>query len=454
LTGPVRITAAAAPHPLNAKLIAAEALGEAARRPGGGVEIADPCEAELPEGARRGELTVNARLRVRAHPSHGEVVAASLLGEDGAELARKALAVSELGARGAQQGGRRDGPWIDLAVDLAGGAAAAVRLAPAAGAVIELDRIEVFPTRLRLAIAPGSGVASDGDAISFELPRGRELQRLDADGLELTLHLDRLLGDGLATRTHTAFSTIIEMKLGDLLPDRGDVTELRARGAGGVARVQLRRAPAPERYEGDPAGARVLVTGFQPFPPDCHHDNVSEIAIGALAPRALRGARVMRLVLPVEYDRAAAALVEVIGRCRPDVVIGFGQGGDAIALEEIAYNLQDGGELAHGRPDNRGAIRAAARIDPDAPIARDTRLPLAAIEAALAAIGEAPRRSRDPGRYICNNVMFASLGTAAPRAGFIHLPCTTSFDPAARARFGRIVQAAVQATIDARPGAA
>jgi hypothetical protein len=34
------------------------------------------------------------------------------------------------------------------------------------------------------------------------------------------------------------------------------------------------------------------------------------------------------------------------------------------------------------------------------------------------------------------------------RAGFIHLPYTTEFDDATRARFGAIVAAAIQATVD------
>ena len=94
-------------------------------------------------------------------------------------------------------------------------------------------------------------------------------------------------------------------------------------------------------------------------------------------------------------------------------------------------------------PDNRGIIRAAVPIDEAAPATRDTLLPLDAIEQALVALGESPQHSRDPGRYICNNVMFADLGDAGTRAGFIHLPYTTSFDDAARARFGNIVAAAV-----------
>jgi pyroglutamyl-peptidase len=305
-------------------------------------------------------------------------------------------------------------------------------------------------TAPRLAIAPGSGVMADADPLAFELPPGHRLDGLVADGADLLPRLGRLLAAGAATHAEAAAGARVEVRVGELLPGRGEVTELHARAAGAAARVQLRRAPAAERYEGDPGGVRVLVTAFQPFPPDCRHANVSEVAVGALELPALRGAQVMRLVLPVEYDRAAAAVTEAIARCRPDAVISFGQGRDAVALEEVAYNLQDTPEVPGGRPDNRGAIRAGAVIDPDAPPTRDARLPLDAIEAALAALGEAPRRSRDPGRYVCNDVMFASLGADVPRAGFIHLPVTTAFDDAVRARFGRIVLAAVQAVAAAR----
>jgi pyroglutamyl-peptidase len=141
----------------------------------------------------------------------------------------------------------------------------------------------------------------------------------------------------------------------------------------------------------------------------------------------------------------------VIDRCAPTAVISFGQGGGEIALEEMAYNLQDTGELSGGAPDNRGIIRAATPIALDAPATRETLLPLDAIEAALADAGEQPRRSTDPGRYICNNVMFSNIGKMAlrGRAGFIHLPYTTSFDADARARWGKVALAAVQATVDA-----
>ncbi len=47
--------------------------------------------------------------------------------------------------------------------------------------------------------------------------------------------------------------------------------------------------------------------------------------------------------------------------------------------------------------------------------------------------------------------MFADIGamTGKGRGGFIHLPYTTSFDAATKARFAKVVQLAVQAAVDA-----
>jgi pyroglutamyl-peptidase len=169
--------------------------------------------------------------------------------------------------------------------------------------------------------------------------------------------------------------------------------------------------------------------------------------VRALRPEVIDGARVMRLILPVEYDRAAAAVRDAIERCAPVAVVSFGQGGAAIALEEIAYNLKDTGEIAGGVPDNRGVIAAAVPIDPDAPARRAGSLPLDAIDRALRDLGETPWRSDDPGRYICNDVFFTAAGAIGPggRAGFVHLPYTTRFDDPGR--WGRIAAAVVGAVV-------
>ena len=423
----------AAGHPVNARVFEAETLCN-------GQVLRGACDFTVPDGVMSGELVVNARLRVTTAPLRGAIVKITMIHTSGMELGSKTLTVSQLRGRST---------WLDLSVDQTTlGSLAAVRVEPQQGAVVELDYVEIFPKKFGLVVTPGSGVYADTDVLTFEVPQGRKLEKLEVDAVDVMPRLDQLISQGKATRTTTTFRTLIEAKVGDLLPARAEVAELKVRTSGHASRVQLRKAVAPCNFEGDPNGKKVFITGFQPFPADGWHENVSAVAVTEMRPANLRGAQVMRLVLPVEYDLAPEAIVEVIERCQPDVVISFGQGGGAIALEQTAYNLQDTGEISGGVPDNRGVIRGAVEIDETAPATRATRLPLAAIEDALQAIGESPQLSTDPGRYICNNTMFLNIGTGK-RAGFIHLPYTTQFDQVVRDRFARVVEAAVQAAVDA-----
>ncbi len=432
----------AAGHPLNAKVLEGQRVCGTGTGTGI-VQLSGTCDIALPDGAEAGGLTVNARIRVRQHPSTGSIVTLSALDAAGGVLGVQTLTVSRLRARNR---------WIDLPISLQTSAQVArVTLQVVQGALVDLEYVEVFPKQLGVIVSPGAGIYRDTDKITFELPKGKKIERLEADGVDIKPILERLLTENKATRTTTEFRTLIEARVGDLLPMRGDLTEIRVHSSGDTSRTQVRRVPAPCAFEGDPDGQKVLITGFQPFPADGWHENVSAVAVSSLDPAALRGTQVMRMVLPVEYDRAAATIADVIDRCEPTAVISFGQGGSRIALEETAYNLQDTGELSGGAPDNRGIIRAANPIALDAPATRETLLPLEAIESALIDAGEEPERSQDPGRYICNNVMFVNIGKMAfrGRAGFIHLPYTTSFDDDARARWGKVALAAVQATVDA-----
>jgi pyroglutamyl-peptidase len=423
----------AAGHPLNAKVFEAEAAC-------GGQVLSRACDFQVPDGAMSGQLVVNARVRVTSAPTRGAIVKITMIHTSGSELGSKTLTVSQLA-------GRRG--WLDLSVNqISLGYLASVRVEPMQNARVEVDYLEIFPRKFGLVVEPGSGVYADTDTITFEVPQGKKLERLEADAVDIKPHLELLISQGKATRETTSFRTLIHAKVGDLLPARADVAELSVRTSSHASRVQLRKAVAPCVFEGDPNGKKVFITGFQPFPADGWHENVSAVAVTAMNPANLRGAQVMRLVLPVEYDLAPQAIVEVIERCNPDVVISFGQGGGQIALERTAYNLQDTGEIAGGVPDNRGIIRGAVEIDEAAPATRATRLPLDAIEDALQLIGESPAMSTDPGRYICNNTMFLNIGTGK-RAGFIHLPYTTDFDDTVRARFAKVVEAAVQAAVDA-----
>jgi len=432
-------------HPLNAKVVEADAIAgdTCGTARNGAVELKRTCDVVMPMGAEVGGLTVNARVRVRSHPSRGPIVVVTAKDLSGAALGSETLTVSRLRARNR---------WVDVPVRIQQAARVArVTLEVSPGAAVDLQYVEVFPKELGVVIAPGSGIYRDSDVITIELPRGKKVERFEANGIDLRPRLE-MADARLVTKTTTAFRTLISFKVGDLMPDRAELVELRVHSSGDTSRAQLRKTPPPCVFEGDPDGVKVLVTGFQPFPADGWHENVSAVAVGEARPSALRGVALMKLILPVEYDRAASLVTDVIARCEPAHVLSFGQGGGSIALEQTAYNLQDTGELSGGAPDNRGIIRAAQPISMDAPATRTTLLPLDAIEAALVDLGESPQPSDDPGRYICNNVMFANIGAIGPRggrAGFIHLPYTTRFDDATRSRFGQVVEAAVQATVDA-----
>jgi pyroglutamyl-peptidase len=422
-------------HPLDAVVVAASAMCP------NGTESIGTCTGELPAAARSGDLVASARIRVRAHGS-GTVVTMSLLGDGDTVVGTRTLKASNL----------RTG-WFDLPVAYHGdGSTLRASVVAAQGATVDLDYIEVFPKHFTLALAPGSGTFADTDRLQIELPLARKIDRVAIDGQDVTGHLTDLLVAGQATRTNTAYRSVVDVGVGDLAPARADVAELAVHAASTATRMELRKAAPACAFAGDASGKKVIITGFQPFPADATHENVSGVAVTALDPSALHGAQVMKLILPVEYDRAAAEVADAIARCQPDVAISFGQGGDEIALEETAYNLQDTGELSGGAPDNRGIVRAATPIDETAPATRDTQLPLDAIEKALVAAGEQPAHSTDPGRYVCNNVMFGDIGAmqalGAGRAGFIHLPYTTTFDDATRARFGGVVAAAIQAVVD------
>ncbi|HEY5948219.1 MAG TPA: hypothetical protein VIV40_22135 [Kofleriaceae bacterium] len=430
-------------HPLNARVTEAESLCPQAGVPhNGAIRISTmSCHGVIGGSEQTGDLVASLRLSVKAYAASGTIVSAAIVAIDGEILASNTLTTARL----------RQASWLDLPLAWSSdGRPVTVKITAAAGAVIDLDYIEVFPERFGLVASPGSGTFADADKLVFELPRSRKLDKVMLDKVDITARINELLLAGKAKKTTTAYRTLVEVAVGDLAIDRLDSSELELRAGALAARLQLRRVAPDCNYEGDPSGTKVLVTGFQPFPADGWHENVSAVAVTSLDPAQLRGAQVMRVVMPVEYDRAAAEVTEIIARCAPRAVISFGQGGGSIALEEVSYNLQDTGEVAGGVPDNRGIIRASAQIDPAAPATRDTLLPLPAIESALVSLGEQPRYSRDPGRYICNNVMFADVGAMASRgvAGFIHLPYTTQFDAAARERFGKVVQAAIQATVD------
>jgi pyroglutamyl-peptidase len=390
------------------------------------------CRGLLEGGVQRGRMIVDVRLRATPDDEDRPIAVFRVWSPKGV------VATATLTPRSL----RGDG-WMSfpIAYQNDGVARNDIAVEYLGNGTLELDAFEVFPRDLDLAIAPGSGEFLDDDWITFEAGLDETAIAVTANGVDVTARLTALLEAGDAFVETTEYRRLTSVTAGDLLAGIPGTVELAARTRTGAARIQVRRAPPACDFVGS-AGKKILVTGFQAFPADAWHENVSQVALAAMPP--VVGARVMRLVLPVEFDHAAEEVVEVIERCAPDVVLGLGQGGDGLALEEVAYNRKDTSEVPGGVPDNRGVVAIAEEIRPGGPAERDTRLPLADLEDALDALGQPHERSRDPGRYVCNDVFYAAAGTGV-EAGFVHLPYRTTFSDADRTHWGNVVAAMVGA---------
>lgn len=168
----------------------------------------------------------------------------------------------------------------------------------------------------------------------------------------------------------------------------------------------------------DVAPPRLLLTGFHRFLD--HPENPTEHLVRAVREEGIPGWEATAEVLPVAYGRSADRLAELLAAVRPDAALCFGLSGRAetVVIERIAVNIDDSPS-----PDCDGVVRVGRPIDPDAPVAFRTGLPVERMLDALAAAGVPAATSRDAGGYVCNHVFFAlrRLAPALP-SGFVHVP--------------------------------
>ncbi len=163
----------------------------------------------------------------------------------------------------------------------------------------------------------------------------------------------------------------------------------------------------------------ILITGFEPFGGATL--NPSGLIVEALRDQADERNIVLE-ILPVEYARASARLVELVEQHEPNAVLCLGQaeGRTAISIETTAYNLDDT-NLA----DNSGELRVAKAIVEGSDAELATSLPVEVLIAAIERVGVAVETSGNPGRFVCNHIFYelqrVTRGTNVA-SGFIHLP--------------------------------
>lgn len=174
--------------------------------------------------------------------------------------------------------------------------------------------------------------------------------------------------------------------------------------------------------------APVLLTGFAPF--DGQRVNASWLAVQEVARTWADPTPLVVEQLPVSFERSGPALVGLVERYAPRVVVAVGEAGGrgAVGIERVAVNLADA-----TIPDADGAQPVDEALDPAGPTAFWTSLPVRACVAAVARTGVPVEISMSAGTYVCNATYFSLLhalhGTGV-RAGFVHVPRTPAQVPA------------------------
>ncbi len=162
----------------------------------------------------------------------------------------------------------------------------------------------------------------------------------------------------------------------------------------------------------------ILVTAFEAFGGETI--NPTERVLGML-PDETGGYGVRKILLPVEFGRAAEIAVSEYDRLKPAAAIMLGQAGgrSAISPETTARNLMNS-----SAPDNAGHTADHIRISESGPHKLKSTLPVDSIVDVLSAKGIPCEISDDAGTFVCNDLFYRMLEHAGGEvpAGFIHVP--------------------------------
>ena len=176
---------------------------------------------------------------------------------------------------------------------------------------------------------------------------------------------------------------------------------------------------------------KVLMTGFEPF--GGASLNPSWEAVRRL-PDVIGGAEITRLRLPVIYGTAGRMAAEAVRALGAEMVIatGVASGRTRLTPELAALNWR-----MASLPDGAGIRCDGEMIEPDAPAALMTRLPVLPLTRALNDAGIPAALSTSAGSYVCNDVYWHLLRQEEAlgcRALFVHVPDTPQMDAQTAAR--------------------
>ena len=166
---------------------------------------------------------------------------------------------------------------------------------------------------------------------------------------------------------------------------------------------------------------RVLVTAFGAFPGAPSNPTMAIAAALKKRARQLRlaGIEIETEILPVVYAGTGERLEELVARAKPDAVLHLGLAGKrkALSVETRALN-----RLSIVHADAARRLSDCMLIERGGQGMRKSRYQAARLAHVLNTAGAAARLSIDAGDYLCNQVLYHSLGLHRLPCGFIHVP--------------------------------
>jgi len=166
---------------------------------------------------------------------------------------------------------------------------------------------------------------------------------------------------------------------------------------------------------------KIIITGFGSF---LDNDENPTREILRLLPASIYGNEIMKIELPVVFDKSFEELLPIIKAEDPDVIINLGLAGGrkSICLERVAINVSD-----TMFKDNLGNSPRDKKIKTNGENAYFSTLPIRGILDRIKAKKTPVIISNSAGTYVCNNLMYHVLhyikeNKLSIKAGFIHVP--------------------------------
>lgn len=158
----------------------------------------------------------------------------------------------------------------------------------------------------------------------------------------------------------------------------------------------------------------ILITGFGPF---AHFEiNPSQLLVEQIA-KALPV--IDHIILPVSYDRCFDPVAKQLNQKEYDLIVSFGVASTKahFSVEQMAYNLMDSKSA-----DTEQVTHVQRPIFEKSASSLECSGPVMYIYENLQKAGLDVELSVNPGRYVCNALMYHSLKKLMVDYNFIHIP--------------------------------